>query len=71
MKYWTNIQDTIGIGENIIFFSMIVIIVSFIFLLYGAFKKSKETPLDVLKMRYAKDDFTKEEFEEMKKDLEK
>jgi len=31
--------------------------------------KSKESPLEVLKMRYAKGEITKEEFEEMTKDL--
>ena len=31
----------------------------------------KETPLDVLKMRYAKGEITKEQFEEMKRGLEK
>ena len=31
---------------------------------------SPETPLDILKKRYAKGEITKEQFEQMKKDLE-
>ena len=31
----------------------------------------KETPLDILKKRYARGDITKEEFENLKKDIEK
>lgn len=55
----------------------IVIIVLVIFLIVrltnqksnGAGKISDETPLNVLKKRYARGEITKEEFESMKKDL--
>lgn len=34
-------------------------------------RKAKETPLDILKKRYAKGEISTTEFEEMKKNLEK
>jgi len=34
-----------------------------------AVEVSRETPLDILKRRYAKGEITREQFEEMKKDL--
>jgi len=36
----------------------------------GFYGSVRETPIDVLKKRYAKGKITKEEFEKMKKDLE-
>jgi putative membrane protein len=36
----------------------------------GDSRPSRETPLDILRKRYAKGDITKEEFENMKKDIE-
>ena len=56
----------------------LVILVLIIVVIYFLFKSSKtggfgqtpnETPLDVLKKRYAQGEITKEQFEEMKKDL--
>jgi putative membrane protein len=61
-----------GIGW-IVWFVIIVIIVWVVFQLKSNnprhFGMSNETPLDILKKRYAKGEITKEEFERMKKDL--
>ena len=56
----------------------LVILILIGVLIYFLFKSSKtgsfgqtpnETPLDILKKRYARGEITKEQFEEMKKDL--
>jgi putative membrane protein len=56
----------------------LVILVLIIVLIYLLFKSSKtsgfgqtpnETPLDILKKRYARGEISKAQFEEMKKDL--
>jgi putative membrane protein len=56
----------------------LVLLVLIIVLIYFIFKNSKtggfdqnsnETPLEILKKRYARGEITKEQFEEMKKDL--
>jgi len=63
---------------------MVMMIFCFFFLRRGGFKPpwmkgsdsnnkestDSETPLELLKKRYAKGDITKEDFEQMKKDLE-
>lgn len=50
---------------------LIIIIVGFYFLLRnkGNINKSNQTPLDILKTRYARGEISKDEFEEMKKNL--
>ena len=63
---------------------MLVVILLFIFLFFGRCgfspswyyhyrdghpSESKETPLEILKKRYARGEITKEEFEQIKKDI--
>lgn len=57
---------------------MMVLFIAVAVLLYVAFRKqsesrpaefSRETPMEILKRRFAKGEISKEQFEEMKKDL--
>jgi putative membrane protein len=59
-------------------FMMMVLFIAVAVLLYVAFRKqsesrpaefSRETPMEILKRRFAKGEISKEQFEEMKKDL--
>jgi len=59
-------------GMGMLFWFVIFIIIAM--LAMNFFKKSdytlkKETPLDILKSRYAKGEISKEEFEEIRKDI--
>ena len=63
-----------GYGGLMTLITLIVIgILIYLMAKYGKenYKEEKETPLEILKKRYAKGEITKEKFEEMKKDLEK
>ncbi len=59
-----------GIFMWIIFLVIIVFLVYFIIHVTKSRIPGKETPLDVLKKRYARGEITKEEFQRIKKDLE-
>ena len=75
MMWWGH-----GAGWWIFPFIMIVVMLIICFLVFGkrggrtswcgfGEHKDKETPLDILKKRYAKGEISKEEFETIKKDL--
>lgn len=67
-----------GYGEHILgLLFMIIFWIAIVFLAIFLVKKflsssstTRETPLEILKKRYARGDITKEEFEQMKRDLE-
>jgi putative membrane protein len=63
-----------GYGGFMMFITLIVIGIIIYFLVKYSkenYKEEKETPIEILKKRYAKGEITKEKFEEMKKELEK
>jgi putative membrane protein len=65
-----------GFGGIIIWIILLILIILVIYFITQNIKlksfkdSSRETPLDILKKRYAKGEITKEDFEQMKKDLE-
>ena len=61
-------------GGFMMFITLIVIGIIIYFLVKYSkenYKEEKETPIEILKKRYAKGEITKAKFEEMKKELEK
>jgi len=62
-----------GMFMGLLFFILIVVLVYFVIQAITAKGRPPippESPLDILKKRYAKGEITKEEFEKIKKDLE-
>ncbi|MBN2398210.1 MAG: SHOCT domain-containing protein [Deltaproteobacteria bacterium] len=65
-----------GLGGMIMWILLLIAIILIVYALVRASKTGglgpspEETPLDILKRRYAKGEITKEQFDEMKKDLE-
>ncbi len=63
-----------GFGWIFMIIFWVLVILGVVYLVQAKAGKSsehKETPLDILKKRYAKGEITKEEFERMKDDLSK
>ena len=61
-----------GMGWGMWFIPLLVILVIYLLIKNNSQTKSEqdsETPMKILKKRYAKGEITKEQFEEMKKDI--
>jgi len=58
-----------GVGFMWIVFLVILAVAAYLIVRSTRQARPGETPLDILKMRYAKGEITKEEFEQKKKDL--
>lgn len=67
-EYYHGWGGMMGFGHPILFLVIIAIILYFIFGRKCRSKHSKSA-LDIAKERYAKGDITKEEFEQIKKDI--
>jgi putative membrane protein len=72
--HWNHEMMPFGGGFFMIFFWIITIAAAVLLINYILKKgsqpdRSTETPVDILKKRYAKGEISKQEFEEMKKDL--
>lgn len=72
-------DSMMGFGYGGMFMGMLLIVILVVAVIYlfvreagpkADHRLSAETPLDILKRRYAKGEITKEEFEKMKKELE-
>lgn len=70
MDDWGYGMMGIGMLFNVLFWAVVIVgIVALVKWLFGASRHARERPLDVLKTRYAKGEVTREQYEQMKKDL--
>ncbi len=60
-----------GMGWGMWFIPLLIILIVYLLFKNNSQSKNQETPLEVLKRRYAKGEITKEEYEQMKSDLSK
>jgi len=75
---WNNGYGIMGIGVWIIGLIFLIIIIAIVLFVFFSFRNNisffgssgHETPLEILKRRYAKGEISKEEFEKIKKDIE-
>ncbi|MBC7571368.1 MAG: SHOCT domain-containing protein [Spirosoma sp.] len=61
-----------GMGWGMWFIPLLIILAIYLFMKYNPQTKSgqaTESPLDILRKRYAKGEVTKEQFEQMRKDI--
>ena len=75
--FWEAMHDNHWEGPGIWFFWITIVILVVLILYFlmrstqrSAYSQSKESPLDILKRRYANGEMTSEEFEERKRILE-
>ena len=74
MMNWGNYGWGMGFGWIFMVLFLTLVILGIVYIVQAISRKSgqsgtQETPLDILKKRYAKGEITKEEFERMKGDL--
>ncbi len=76
MMNWGNYGWGMGFGWIFMVLFWVLVIVGVVYIVQTISRRAgqpggEETPLDILKKRYAKGEITKEEFERMKDDLKK
>ncbi len=60
-----------GMGWGMWIIPLLIILIVYLLFRNNSQNKNQETPLEILKRRYAKGEVTKEEYEQMKNDLSK